>query len=56
VPVDVPRADAEVDADLVAALVHEQHPAFAGEVRHFAHGWENDIYRLGERLAVRLPS
>lgn len=54
--VDLPRADIVVDADLVAALVREQFPALAGEVRHVAQGWENDIFRLGERLAVRLPS
>lgn len=46
---------ADVDAEVVDALVREQHPALAGEVRLVSQGWDNDMYRLGDAHAVRLP-
>ncbi len=54
-PTDAPDADVEVDAALVARLVAAQHPAFAGAVELVANGWDNAIFRLGERHAVRMP-
>lgn len=52
---DTPPADLEFDAELVDALVRAQHPSFAGPLSLLAHGWDNDIYRLGEHHLVRLP-
>ncbi len=48
---------AEVDLSIadVDALLAAQHPSLRGELRRVAHGWDNDVFRLGERLAVRLP-
>lgn len=44
------------DAGLVRALLTEQHPDLAQlPVRHVARGWDNDLFRLGDDLAVRLP-
>jgi aminoglycoside phosphotransferase (APT) family kinase protein len=52
---DAPEADVDVDADLVARLVAAQHPSFAGPVELVANGWDNAIFRLGRRWAVRMP-
>ncbi|MBM7502856.1 aminoglycoside phosphotransferase family protein [Agromyces aurantiacus] len=52
---DAPEADVEVDAGLVARLVAAQHPSFTGPVEPVANGWDNAIFRLGERWAVRMP-
>jgi aminoglycoside phosphotransferase (APT) family kinase protein len=41
---------------LVRALLAEQHPDLAGlELRDVAGGWDNQQWRLGTELAVRLP-
>ncbi|WP_354644185.1 aminoglycoside phosphotransferase family protein [Kitasatospora camelliae] len=46
----------EVTADLVRDLLHDQHPDLADRpVRLGARGWDNQLWRLGEDLAVRLP-
>ncbi|MGN6327000.1 aminoglycoside phosphotransferase family protein [Pseudolysinimonas sp.] len=50
-----PPSEVDITPELVAALLRTQHPDFAGEVRFVAHGWDNDIYRVGDRLAVRMP-
>ena len=42
--------DARVDR-----LVRSQHPSLAGPLRLVEHGWDNDIYRLGDEFSVRLP-
>jgi aminoglycoside phosphotransferase (APT) family kinase protein len=49
---------AEITADLVARLVREQFPQWAGlPVRPVeADGWDNATFRLGEDMSVRLPS
>ncbi|HIZ36569.1 MAG TPA: aminoglycoside phosphotransferase family protein [Candidatus Ruania gallistercoris] len=42
--------------ELVRALLAEQHPDLAGlELREVLGGWDNQQWRLGEDLAVRLP-
>jgi aminoglycoside phosphotransferase (APT) family kinase protein len=42
--------------DLVRALLRDQHPDLANlELRDVSGGWDNQQWRLGERLAVRLP-
>jgi aminoglycoside phosphotransferase (APT) family kinase protein len=46
----------EVTADLIAELLREQHPDLAGLPLTFgARGWDNQLWRLGDDLAVRLP-
>ena len=46
----------EITADLIAELLREQHPDLADLPLTFsARGWDNQLWRLGEDLAVRLP-
>ncbi|MFD7495115.1 aminoglycoside phosphotransferase family protein [Streptomyces sp. NPDC059832] len=46
----------DIDEALVRSLLHEQHPDLAGgDLRLMAGGWDNQLWRLGEELAVRLP-
>ncbi|MDQ1549638.1 MAG: hypothetical protein QOD27_1296 [Microbacteriaceae bacterium] len=45
----------QIDRALVERLVADQHPSFSAPVSLLSHGWDNDIYRLGERYTVRLP-
>ncbi|WP_406398486.1 aminoglycoside phosphotransferase family protein [Streptomyces uncialis] len=48
--------DFEIDEGLVRALVREQHPDLAGpDVREVTGGWDNQLWRLGAELAVRIP-
>jgi aminoglycoside phosphotransferase (APT) family kinase protein len=52
----VTDAENEVTADLVAELLREQHPDLADLPLTFgARGWDNQLWRLGDDLAVRLP-
>ncbi|MEE1760941.1 aminoglycoside phosphotransferase family protein [Streptomyces sp. SP18BB07] len=45
----------EITADLVRELVREQHPDLAAlAVREVAGGWGNQMWRLGDELAVRM--
>jgi aminoglycoside phosphotransferase (APT) family kinase protein len=51
-----PAADIEIDAALVRALLIEQHPDLAAlPLWGAASGWDNEMFRLGEQLCVRLP-
>lgn len=51
-----PPADVDVTADLVRALLTAQHPDLADLPLHHADGgWDNEMWRLGDDLAVRLP-
>ena len=47
------------EQDLVRALLRDQHPDLADladlELRDVNGGWDNQQWRLGEELAVRLP-
>ena len=46
----------EITAELVRDLVRDQHPDLADRpVRLGARGWDNQLWRLGDDLAVRLP-
>nr|WP_221377430.1 aminoglycoside phosphotransferase family protein [Actinoplanes polyasparticus] len=50
------HADLEITADLVRRLVRDQHPDLADRpVRLGARGWANQLWRLGDDLAVRVP-
>ena len=46
----------ELTADIVRALLREQHPDLADQPITFgAAGWDNQLWRLGDDLVVRLP-
>ncbi|WP_405015283.1 aminoglycoside phosphotransferase family protein [Kitasatospora sp. NBC_01539] len=46
----------EIDENLVRSLVRERHPDLAGlDIRRVAGGWDNQLWRLGSELAVRMP-
>lgn len=48
-------ADIKITADLVRDLLQEQHPDLAGlTIREVAGGWGNQMWRLGDELAVRM--
>ncbi|MGW3715668.1 aminoglycoside phosphotransferase family protein [Streptomyces sp. NPDC005133] len=48
--------NAEIDAGLVRTLLREQHPDLADlDLHHTVTGWDNQLWRLGEDLAVRFP-
>ncbi len=49
-PADVTLTVADADR-----LLASQHPMLRGDLRAVAHGWDNDVFRLGDDLAVRLP-
>ncbi len=51
-----PDAEVPIDEDLVRGLLREQHPDLAGlPLRLCDAGWDNVMWRLGDRLAVRMP-
>ncbi|MFD7874652.1 aminoglycoside phosphotransferase family protein [Streptomyces sp. NPDC059766] len=46
----------EIDHDLVRCLVSEQHPDLAQlDLYAVDGGWDNQLWRLGDELAVRMP-
>ncbi|MGW2171634.1 aminoglycoside phosphotransferase family protein [Streptomyces sp. NPDC001705] len=48
--------EAEITAELIRDLLKEQHPDLADRPLGLgARGWDNQLWRLGEDLAVRLP-
>ncbi|TDU03279.1 aminoglycoside phosphotransferase (APT) family kinase protein [Streptomyces sp. 846.5] len=50
------RTGIEITAELVRDLLREQHPDLADRpLRLGARGWDNQLWRLGDDLAVRLP-
>jgi aminoglycoside phosphotransferase (APT) family kinase protein len=52
----MPAAEVEVSADLVRRLLDDQHPDLADlPVEFLANGWDNELYRIGDRLVARLP-
>jgi aminoglycoside phosphotransferase (APT) family kinase protein len=51
-----PAAEYPINAALVQRLLADQHPDLADlPLRAVDAGWDNAMFRLGERLAVRLP-
>ena len=51
-----PAPDWPVDTDLVRELLRSQAPRWANEpLRHVGSGWDNETFRLGSDLAVRVP-
>ena len=50
------RREVELTAELVRGLLEDQHPDLADRPVTFgARGWGNQLWRLGDDLAVRLP-
>lgn len=50
------NADIELTAELVRELLRDQHPDLADRpLTVGARGWDNQLWRLGDDLAVRLP-
>ncbi|WP_422646854.1 aminoglycoside phosphotransferase family protein [Actinoalloteichus caeruleus] len=48
--------EVEITEELVRDLLREQHPDLAGlAISEVAGGWGNQMWRLGDHLAVRLP-
>jgi aminoglycoside phosphotransferase (APT) family kinase protein len=46
----------DIDENLVRSLVREQHPDLAElDLREVPGGWDNQLWRLGDELAVRMP-
>ena len=51
-----PAAEIEIDADLVRTLLRAQHPDLADlPLARGPEGWDNQQWRLGDDLVVRLP-
>ena len=56
VHLSTPKAEVEIDVDLVRGLLRAQHPDLADRSLVLeASGWDNATFRLGDDLAVRLP-
>lgn len=52
----MPAADVDITTGLVRRLLAAQAPELAAlPLERAANGWDNAVYRLGSRLAVRLP-
>lgn len=48
--------ETDITEDLIRDLLHEQHPDLADRPLALgALGWDNQVWRLGDDLAVRLP-
>ncbi|MGW6374820.1 aminoglycoside phosphotransferase family protein [Rhodococcus sp. NPDC055112] len=46
----------EITAELVHDLLEDQHPDLAGlAIREIVGGWDNQVWRLGDELVVRMP-
>jgi aminoglycoside phosphotransferase (APT) family kinase protein len=51
-----PAAEVKIDESLVRALLQTQHPELAAlDITPVDSGWDNAIFRLGPKLAVRIP-
>jgi aminoglycoside phosphotransferase (APT) family kinase protein len=55
-PIGTPAAEHVIDTDLVGRLLADQHPDLAQlPLAAIDAGWDNAMFRLGDRLVVRLP-
>lgn len=51
-----PASETDVNEELVVRLLRRHAPSYAAlPVRRVAHGWDNDMFRVGDRLVMRLP-
>jgi aminoglycoside phosphotransferase (APT) family kinase protein len=54
--IGTPAAEFVIDRELVAGLLADQHPDLAHlPLRMVEAGWDNALFRLGDRQAIRLP-
>jgi aminoglycoside phosphotransferase (APT) family kinase protein len=54
--IGTPLAEFEIDTAFVAGLLSDQHPDLAQlPLREVDAGWDNAMFRLGDRLSIRLP-
>ena len=52
----IPPAEIDVDDGLVGSLLSQQYPAAANLPRaQIGSGWDNVVYKLGDKLTLRLP-
>jgi aminoglycoside phosphotransferase (APT) family kinase protein len=52
----MPAAEVQVTAELVRALLQDQHPDLADlPLRLVGEGWDNVMFRLGDEYSVRVP-
>lgn len=52
----MPAAEVHVSAELVRRLLAGQHPDLARlPVEFLAHGWDNELFRVGDELVARMP-
>ena len=50
------HAEIEITAELIRDLLRDQHPDLADRPLSLgARGWDNQLWRLGDELAVRMP-
>lgn len=55
-PIGTPLAEVAIDVHLVRRLLEKQHPDLADlPIYPVDAGWDNAMFRLGDRLSVRLP-
>ncbi|MBE9040599.1 hypothetical protein IQ235_07355 [Oscillatoriales cyanobacterium LEGE 11467] len=55
--IGTPIAELEIDVPLVSKLLEEQHRDLAHQpIRRVDAGWDNEIFRLGDRLLWYLRS
>ncbi len=53
---DKPAAEFTIDDELIRQLLRDQAPELSDRpIRRVATGWDNEIWRIGEDLALRLP-
>lgn len=51
-----PDAEIEISEGLLRCLLSTQHPDLAAlPLRRVGSGWDNEVYRLGDALAMRMP-
>lgn len=51
-----PAAEVSINHDLIETLINEFYPELTGQpVEYHQAGWDNEIHRVGEHHAVRLP-
>ncbi|MGB7414934.1 MAG: aminoglycoside phosphotransferase family protein [Thermosynechococcaceae cyanobacterium] len=56
VTIGTPTPEIDINLPLVTSLLKEQHPDLAHlPIQYIGSGWDNTMFRLGERLLIRLP-
>jgi aminoglycoside phosphotransferase (APT) family kinase protein len=55
-PTGTPKSELEINKALVIDLLQEQHPDLSNlPIQLLDSGWDNVMFRLGEKLSIRLP-